>query len=119
MPQKHPPATTAVCWPETVASLASCAGAGTAAAAPALALQAVAPMSSPRESRTDLSDGLDMLLSPCSKYEGRVLLDWSCREQEKLQDRRQEAGTTKGAKVHEGKPYRDNFLLAFSPSVRQ
>src|SRR6202167_4446091 len=71
MPQKHPPASAAVCGPETVVSLASCAGAGTAAAAPALALQAVAPMSSPRESRTDLSDGLGMLLSPCSKYEGK------------------------------------------------
>jgi hypothetical protein len=60
-----------------------------------------------------------MLLSPCSKYEERMLLDWSCREEEKLQDHRQGAWATKGAKVYEGKPYLGNFLLAFSPSVRQ
>src|SRR5580658_4754396 len=80
MPQKQPPATTAVCWPETAVSLASCAGAGTAAAAPALALQAVAPTSNPRKIKVDLSEAPGMLLSPCPRTGGKSLVDWSCGE---------------------------------------
>src|ERR1700689_4282312 len=74
MPQKHPPETTAVCWPGAVARAASCAGAGTGPdeLGLALALQAVLPSSAAKRIRAKRME--DFLLYS-TKLVG--LSDWS------------------------------------------
>src|SRR5579864_1241720 len=63
MPQKHPPAITAVCWPEADARGASTTGAGTAEPAPASALQANTTASITSRIKAERSDENVIFLS--------------------------------------------------------